>query len=110
MDICSGEYKWIQCDFCAKWRKIPSKVTAREIENQSNSKGEWSRFQNIWDLDHNNCNIASEINVPPIIPVPGNENIEEEYQIINEQHIPDVNTTTSPIIKMSRKNNPEYDR
>lgn len=48
------EMRWVQCDKCLKWRRIPTSVSEKELE------GEWTCSMNKWDNDRNSCSAAEE--------------------------------------------------
>lgn len=79
-------YKWVECAFCLKWRKIPAEVNDVEIPQP------WSCAENIWDNFHATCNAPQEddgeveespftleeMNAP--LPVPPQEAMAAGYQ------------------------------
>eukprot|EP00483_Globobulimina_turgida_P002085 UN02087 len=48
------EMRWVQCDKCLKWRRIPTSVSDAELE------GEWTCSMNKWDLKRANCAAEEE--------------------------------------------------
>jgi len=78
-------YKWVECAFCLKWRKIPAEV------NDSHIPQPWSCAENKWDQYHNTCNsqqeddgevdetpfTMEEMNAP--LPMPAQENMAGGY-------------------------------
>ncbi len=50
--------KWVQCDECEKWRKIPGDVNVDALPEQ------WSCSLNEWDKKHSNCDATEEVEVP----------------------------------------------
>eukprot|EP01083_Nonionella_stella_P021295 59079_1 len=46
--------RWVQCDKCLKWRRIPTYVSDKELE------GEWSCAMNKWDFKRNSCEKEEE--------------------------------------------------
>ena len=48
------EMRWVECDKCLKWRRIPTSVSEKELE------GEWSCSMNKWDLKRNSCSAEEE--------------------------------------------------
>jgi len=48
------EMRWVQCDLCLKWRRIPTSISEGEL------KGEWSCSMNKWDLLRNSCAAPEE--------------------------------------------------
>ncbi len=48
------EMRWVQCDKCLKWRRIPTSVSDSELE------GEWTCAMNRWDMNRNSCAAAEE--------------------------------------------------
>lgn len=48
------EMRWVQCDKCLKWRRIPTSISDKELS------GEWSCSMNKWDLKRNSCSAPEE--------------------------------------------------
>jgi len=48
------EMRWVQCDLCLKWRRIPSSISEGELT------GEWHCSMNKWDLQRNHCAAPEE--------------------------------------------------
>ena len=48
------EMKWVQCDKCLKWRRIPASIRDEELE------GEWECKMNKWDLKRNSGSAPEE--------------------------------------------------
>ncbi len=57
--------KWVQCNECEKWRKIPGDVDVDALPEQ------WFCSMNRWDMEHSTCAAAEEAEVS--VPAsPGN--------------------------------------
>jgi len=81
----SQGYKWVECAFCLKWRKIPAEVCDADIPQP------WSCAENKWDPYHNTCNspqeddnevdeapfTQEEMNAP--LPIPSQDNMGPGY-------------------------------
>lgn len=72
--------KWVQCDKCLKWRRIPASISDRELE------GEWECKMNKWDLKRNSC-LAEE----------------ENYDLAEEQTVNVSNTDQSKILEKQQE-------
>jgi len=48
------QFKWIQCIFCSKWRKIPATIPNATLGEQ------WACRDNFWDQAHNSCRDPQE--------------------------------------------------
>jgi len=48
------EMRWVQCDQCLKWRRIPTSISDKELS------GEWLCSMNKWDLKRNSCSAPEE--------------------------------------------------
>lgn len=48
------EMRWVQCDKCLKWRRIPTSISDQELS------GEWTCSMNKWDLKRNSCSAPEE--------------------------------------------------
>eukprot|EP01084_Bolivina_argentea_P211862 360274_1 len=53
-EILTKSKKWVQCDKCLKWRRVPTSVPDNEL------KGEWHCSMNKFDLQRANCNEPEE--------------------------------------------------
>ena len=54
---------WVQCNTCDKWRALPSTVDVTLLPDI------WNCDQNIYDLQHNNCEASEETYKQPDVPL-----------------------------------------
>lgn len=47
--------KWIQCNKCEKWRKVPYGLDDRDIPE------EWQCKDNVWDAQYNSCDVQQQV-------------------------------------------------
>lgn len=47
--------KWIQCNKCEKWRKVPYGLDDRDIPE------EWQCKDNVWDAQYNSCAVQQQV-------------------------------------------------
>ena len=52
--VAAGEEKWVECDSCRKWRKLPSHVDEDALPEK------WYCYMNKWDDRRNRCTQAEE--------------------------------------------------
>jgi len=72
------EYKWIECAFCYKWRKIPECIPNASIPNP------FSCIDNTWDTKYNSCGVPQE-------------EVEDENTAIDENPFMNIEQNIHPV-------------